>query len=203
MAIELIHVATSNSTTVSLKKDDLVILVKSATSVVVDTMTINSINSPNGRGVKKTGNDYTTYTSRNYYFMEEDLEDALISTPATAYTSYQIFVFRATPGFKFTNQISTDVIDPEIYAGTNTYDFSATSGPALCLCALTIGWAPNSAISVSGGDVINTRASFSDNIPSTTHSASLTSSDTYARWGSVGITFPMIKTIQAQTQIVG
>jgi hypothetical protein len=202
MGVEIIHVATTYSTTVDLKKNDLVVLTKSATSVVSDTMMINSFSSPNGRGVKKSGNDYTTYTSRNYYFMNEDIASAVISTPATAYTSYLIFVFRPTPGSKFLNVISTDVIDAEIYAGTNTYDFSANTGPVLCLCGLTIGWSPNCSISVNGGISINNKSVYSDKVPSSPLTATLSTGDSYARWGSVGLAFPMLKTIQAQAQII-
>ncbi len=203
MSFMLVHTASSASTMFNLKKNDLVVMTKTGCTALSNALTIGEISSPNGRGVMNSGNDYTTYTCRNFYCLNDDIGNATISTPSSSYTSYYIFVFRPLPGYKFLGTLTMDSIDPKIYPGSKTYVFNTLQAPMLSLVSLTIGWAPNTSSSVTGGTAINGRAAYAINSPATTFTARLSSSASYERWGSVGLAFPLMKTVQAQAQIIG
>ena len=203
MSLSLVHYVISNSTQFDLKKNDLVLMTKSGCEVLSNDLSVGGVAVPNGRGVMNSGNDYTTYTSRNYYFVPDDVVGASISTSSSGYTNYYLLVFRPNPGYTFKEILETDIIDAEIHLGTNTYDFSANELPVLCFVGLTVGWAPNSTTSVNGGTAINSKAAYTINQPTISVNAVLSSGNSYDRWGSVGLSFPLLKTIQAQGQIVG
>ena len=203
MSFSLVHFSTSNSTHFDLKQNDLVLMTKTGCEALSNELSVEGVISPNGRGVMNSGNSYTTYTCRNFAIAPSDIDAATINTPSTGYTSYYLLVFRPEPGFKFTGEIETDVIDAEIYPGSTSYSFNSNEAPVLCFVGLTKGWAPSTTSTVSGGTEIDIRADYTIDQPEISMVASLSSGQSYERWGSVGLSFPLFRSIQAQGQIVG
>ena len=105
MSVSLVHFVTGNSTQFDLLAGDLVLMTKTGTYALSNDLSVGGVSVSNGRGVMNSGNDYTTYTSRNYYFVPNDISGASISTSSSGYTSYYLLVFRATPGYKFKKNI--------------------------------------------------------------------------------------------------